>query len=53
MKIQSGKMLIQDTGLKVGEIFQIGRGKKAFRMKYVGTVKHNGKIYDKIVPVKD
>ena len=45
-------MLVQDMNLKVGEIFQIGKGKKAFQMRYAGKTKHNGKIYDKIVPVK-
>jgi hypothetical protein len=52
MKIQKGKMLIQDMGLKKGEIFQMGVGPKAFQMKYAGTRKRKGKIYDVLVPVK-
>ena len=39
MKIQTGNMLIQDMGLKVGEIFQIGDGPEAFLMRYEG---HSG-----------
>ena len=50
MKIQKGSMLIQDMGLKKGEIFQLGSGSK---MRYEGPVKRNGKIYDKVVPAKD
>lgn len=53
MKIQKGKMLIQDMKLKKGEIFQVGTGKGSFLATYGGIVRRNGKIYDKIVPVKD
>ncbi len=52
MKIQKGDMLVQDMNLRVGEVFQIGIGKLAFKMKYVGKVKRSGKIYDKLIPVK-
>ncbi len=52
MKIQKGKMLIEDMGLKKGEIFQVGVGPKAFQMKYDGPVKRNGKIYDRLIPVR-
>ena len=43
MKIQTGDMLIQDMGLKVGEIFQIGDGPDAFRMRYEGHDGLNGR----------
>jgi hypothetical protein len=36
MKIQKGKMLIQNMKLKIGEIFQIGVGPKAFLMRFDG-----------------
>ena len=52
MKIQKGKMLIQDMGLKKGEVFQAGIGPKAFQMRYAGIKKRNGKIYDVLVPIK-
>ena len=55
MKIQKGSMLIENMGLKKGEIFKTfytSTG-KSFKMCYVGTVERNGKIYDKLVPVKD
>ena len=49
MKIQTGDMLIQDMGLKVGEVFQIGEGPDAFFMRYDG---YDGHKYDKLSPVK-
>ena len=49
MKIQTGDMLIQDMGLKVGEVFQIGDGPDAFLMRYDG---YDGHKYDKLSPVK-
>lgn len=52
MKIQTGDMLIQDMGLKVGEVFQIGDGPKAFLMRYDGLTIRNGREYDKLSPVK-
>ena len=45
-------MLIQDMGLKVGEVFQIGDGPKAFLMRYDGLTIRNGREYDKLSPVK-
>ena len=50
MGLKEGAMLIQDMDLKKGEIFQLKSGAK---MRYEGSVKRNGKIYDKLVPVKD
>jgi hypothetical protein len=52
MKVQTGTMLIQDMGLRKGELVQIGDGPKAFIMKYMGTTKRNGKIYDRLDPIK-
>ena len=52
MKIQKDEMLIQDMGLKLGEVFQIGVGKKAFKMRYAGIIKEKGKVYDRIVPTE-
>ena len=52
MKVQTGKTLIQDMKLKKGEVFQIGDGPTAFLMKYMGVVKRNGRIYDKLEPAK-
>ena len=53
MKIQKGAMLIENMGLKKGEIFWVSTDSEDFKMRYVGTVERNGKIYDKLVPVKD
>ena len=50
MKVTEWTLLIQQMGLKKGEILQLGSGAK---MRYEGPVKRNGKIYDKLVPVKD
>ncbi len=52
MKIQTGTMLIQDMGLQKGELVQIGDGPKAFVMKYMGTIRRNGKVYDRLEPIK-
>jgi hypothetical protein len=62
MKIQTGDMLIQDMGLKLGEIFQIGDGPDAFRMRYEGHDGPNGRCdcdsayeghgkFDRLTPV--
>ena len=45
MKKQTGKMLIQDMGLKVGEKFKVGR----YIMVYTGN---DGGKFDEIVPIK-
>ncbi len=50
MKVMEWTQLIQQMDLKKGEIFQLKSGAK---MRYEGPVNRNGKIYDKIVPVKD
>jgi len=52
MKIQKGDMLIQDMGLEKGEIFQVGTGLGAYKLRYSGTSVHDGKIYDVLLPVK-
>ncbi len=53
MKIQTGDMLIQDMGLKVGEVFQIGDGPRAFLMRYDGFRDGaGGRQWDKLSPVK-
>lgn len=51
MKIQTGKMLIQDMGLKVGEVFQISDGPNAYLMRYDGLKILNGREYDWLSPV--
>jgi hypothetical protein len=61
MKIQTGDMLIQDMGLKLGEIFQIGDGPNAFLMRYEGHDGPRGPCdcdslthgkWDRLTPVK-
>ena len=63
MKIQTGDMLIQDMGLKVGEVFQIGEGPDAFFMRYDGHDGLQGRCdcsetpighgkWDRLTPVK-
>jgi len=51
MKIQTGNTLIQDMGLKVGEIFQVGDGPKAFLMRYDGMTRRDGREWDTLSPV--
>jgi hypothetical protein len=51
MKIQKGKMLIQDMGLVKGDLVQLGTGKNAPVMRYTGIIKRGGKIYDRLTPV--
>jgi hypothetical protein len=53
MKIQKGRILIEDMNLKPGEIFQVGEGSKAFKMRYLGVIKAKGKRWDMVRPVKD
>lgn len=36
MKILKGNMVLEDLSLKKGEVFQVGTGKKSFKMKYEG-----------------
>ena len=45
MKRQTGKMLIQDMNLKVGERFKVGR----YIMVFAGN---DGGKFDEIVPLK-
>ena len=52
MKIQKGKMLIQDMGLVKGDLVQLGTGKNAPVMRYTGIIKRGGKIYDRLSPIK-
>lgn len=47
MKRQTGTMLIEDMGLKVGERFKVGR----YTMVYAGVIRKGRKVYDEIVPL--
>lgn len=51
MKTAHRDYLVEDLGLEVGEIFQIGDGPDAFEAKYLGSKKENGKTYDLIKPL--
>ena len=52
MKVQTGNVLIQDLGLRKGELVQIGDGPDFFVMKYAGVEHKNGKTYDILKPVR-
>jgi hypothetical protein len=50
MKILKGKTCVQDLNLKVGEVFQVGTGISAFKMRYEGQ-ECRGSQWDKLTPI--
>ena len=61
MRVLKGDMLVQNMGLRLGEIFRVGTGKNSFLLRYMGKEVHTfydentksevSKVYDNLAPV--